>query len=170
MKKTAHPLVVGNWKMNPQTVDMATRLATDIKKAVGRIDGVDIVIAPPALYLHAVRTVRSGSKVFALGAQNTHWEKLGAHTGEVSLPMLAGMDVSHVIIGHSERRQAGEIDEAVNRKIVAAIKAGFTAIVCVGEWQRDHAAHYLTLHTNRCGLLGQATQQRPTMCTKCVSL
>jgi triosephosphate isomerase len=144
MKKTFLPLVVGNWKMNPQTVDMATRLATDIKKIIARVDGVEIVLVPPTLYLGAVHKVRSGSKVFALGAQNTHWEKLGAHTGEVSLPMLVSMDVSHVIIGHSERRRAGEKDEEVNKKMHATIKAGMTPIVCVGEWERDHAAHYLT--------------------------
>lgn len=144
MKKTAYPLVVGNWKMNPQTVDMATRLATEIKKAVGRIEEVEIVVAPPAVYLHAVRAVRNGSKIFALGAQNTHWEKLGAHTGEVSLTMLVGMDVTHVIIGHSERRRDGETDEQVHNKVVATIKAGLTAILCVGEVQRDSAAHYLS--------------------------
>lgn len=143
MKKTFLPLVVGNWKMNPLTAEMATRLAGEIKKTVARTEGVEVVIAPPTLYLLLVRALRNGKKPFALGAQNAHYEKLGAHTGEVSLPMLASVDVSHVILGHSERRADGETDAAVNTKLHAAIKANMTAIVCVGERVRDHAAHYL---------------------------
>lgn len=135
--------MVGNWKMNPQSVEMATRLAGEIKKAIARVEGVDVVVAPPTLYLPLVKAARNGKKSFALGAQNVHAEKLGAHTGEISLPMLASVDVSHVIMGHSERRAEGETDAMVNTKLHAAIKSNMTAIVCVGERVRDHAAHYL---------------------------
>lgn len=143
MKKTTNPIVVGNWKMNPQAVAVASRLATEIKKKIARIEGVDIVIAPPAIFLSVVADNRNGKHPFMLGAQNVHSEKLGAYTGGISLPMLESFGVTHVIIGHSERRAEGETDEMVNRKIHAVIKANCTAIVCVGERERDHAAHYL---------------------------
>lgn len=144
MKKTIQPLIVGNWKMNPQSVTMATRLATDLKKGLQRVRDVEVVLAPPAVFISEVRKVRNGSKVFALGAQDAHFEKLGAHTGETALSMLKSFDVGYVIIGHSERRAAGETDEAVNKKINATLKAGMIPVVCVGEKKRDQSAHYLT--------------------------
>lgn len=149
MKKAIHPLIVGNWKMNPQTITMAARLAADIKKGLARVTGATVVIAPPPLYLPAVHKVRDGGGAFLLGAQNTHEDKLGAHTGEVSVPMLQSLDVTHIIIGHSERRAMGEKDEEINKKVHATLKAGLTAIVCVGEKKRDHSAHYLTFVENQ---------------------
>lgn len=143
MKKTHRPLVVGNWKMNPQTVDMATRLATDIKKKNTRVSDVEVVIAPPTLFIPAVHKIQSGSDVFCIAAQDAHWEKLGAHTGEVSIPMLQGFGITYVILGHSERRKAGETDAVVVEKMHAVMKAGLSPIVCVGEETRDHAANYL---------------------------
>ena len=143
MKKTSCPLVVGNWKMNPQSVDAATRLATTIKKHLARIAHVDVVLAPPTVFLSALFRVQSGNDAFVLGAQNVHQEKLGAHTGEISLPMLKEFNVTHVIIGHSERRAAGESDSMVHDKVSAVIKANMTPIVCIGEAVRDHAANYL---------------------------
>lgn len=143
MKKSFLPLVIGNWKMNPQSENLATRLSKEVKKLTARIEDVEIVLAPPYPYLGAVSQVQSGSKAFSLGAQNAHWEKLGAHTGEVSLPMLQSFGVTHVILGHSERRAAGETDAEVNKKIHATIKEGLKAVVCVGEIKRDHGGHYL---------------------------
>lgn len=143
------PLVVGNWKMNPQTATMAARLAAEIKKGIQKQNDVDVVIAPPTLYLSAVHKIRSGSAVFELGAQNAHEEKLGAHTGEISLTMLRSFDVQYVILGHSERRAAGETDAEVNKKVRAAVKDHMTAIVCVGETKRDQNAHYLNVIENQ---------------------
>lgn len=143
MKKIIQPLVVGNWKMNPLTETMAVRLARDIKKGCARIQDVAVVIAPPSLYLGTVHKILDGSHQVQLGVQNVHWDKLGAHTGEISLPMLKNFAVSYVIIGHSERRELGETDVMVNTKIQAALKAGITPIVCVGEKMRDHSADYL---------------------------
>lgn len=144
MKLRQEPLVIGNWKMNPQTDTVAKRLATEIKKALARQDDVEVVLTPPAPFLGIVHAVRGGGKVFALGAQNVHPERLGAHTGEVSIPMLQSFDVRYVIVGHSERRKAGETEEAVHAKIDAVIKAGMHAVLCVGEVKRDHAAQYLS--------------------------
>ncbi len=143
MKLGHEPLIIGNWKMNPQTNTIAKRLAADLKKVLGRNDGVEIVIAPPSPFLPLVHEVRGGKKPFKLGAQNVHTENLGAFTGEVSIPMLRSFDVTHIIIGHSERRKAGETDAEVHLKTAATIKAGLTAVVCVGETSRDHGAQYL---------------------------
>lgn len=145
MKKIIYPLVIGNWKMNPQTNSLATRLTTEIKKKISHIDDVEVVLAPPTVFLSAVAAVRNGKNNYKLGAQDAYWENLGAHTGETSLLMLASMGVTHVIIGHSERRAEGESDEAVNKKLRATIKNNMTGVVCVGERKRDHAAHYLNL-------------------------
>lgn len=143
MKLTHEPLIIGNWKMHPQSESMAKRLALDLKKALARVDDVDVVIAPPTLFIPAVSLVRSSGRAFKIGAQNVHHETLGAFTGEVSIPMQKSFDITHVIIGHSERRKAGETDSEVNLKLTAVIKAGLTAVVCVGEAKRDHGAQYL---------------------------
>ncbi len=143
MKIGHEPLIVGNWKMNPQTAEMAKRLGTDVKKAVLKHSGVDIVVAPPAIYIPVVAGVLGGAAAFRLGAQNVHAEKLGSHTGEVALSMLVDYEVRYVIIGHSERRAAGETESDVQKKVAAVIKSGLTAILCVGEAKRDHGAQYL---------------------------
>ena len=144
MKNGILPLIVGNWKMNPQTVSLSSKLATGLKKALSRTEGVEVVIAPATVHLDAVAKARSGSRVYSLGAQNAHYQKFGAHTGEVSLPMLQEFGVTYIILGHSERRAEGETDALINLKLLATIKAGLTAIVCVGETKRDHGAHYLS--------------------------
>jgi triosephosphate isomerase len=144
MKVRHEPLVIGNWKMNPQTDVVAKRLATEIKKALGRQDNVEVVLAPPAPYLSIVYGVQGGGKAFALGAQDVHPERLGAFTGEVSIPMLQSFGVRYVIVGHSERRKAGESEEDVQKKVSAVIKSGLHAVLCVGEVKRDHAAQYLS--------------------------
>ena len=144
MKNGIPPLVIGNWKMNPQSVSLSTKLATDLKKNLQKIEHIDVVIAPPHVYLDAVQKVKGDVKTFSLGAQNVHSEKLGPHTGEVSLTMLQGFGVSYVILGHSERRAEGESDEVVNKKLIATIKAGLTGVVCVGEIKRDHSGQYLS--------------------------
>lgn len=145
MKIGHEALVIGNWKMNPQTDAMAKRLATDLKKTLAHKGDVEVVVAPPAVFLPIVHGVQNSGKSFRMGAQNVHTESLGAFTGEVSLPMLKSFDVRFVIIGHSERRKAGETDGEVNAKMTAVVKAGLTAVVCVGETKRDHGAQYLGL-------------------------
>jgi len=144
MKIGTTPLVIGNWKMNPQSATLSVKLATELKKSLLKRTDVDVVVAPPALFLEGVYRARSSKKAFMLGAQNVHHEKLGAHTGETSLLMLSSFEVSYIIIGHSERRSEGETDAMVNQKLLAVIKAGLTGVVCVGEVQRDHSGHYLT--------------------------
>jgi triosephosphate isomerase len=124
-------MMAGNWKMN-KTIEEAVALAQDIKNAVNDINTVDRVVCPPFVDLPAVAQVLKGSNI-AAGAQNMHWAANGAYTGEVSPGMLKGI-ATYVILGHSERRQYfAETDETVNKKTKAALEAGLTPIVCIGE-------------------------------------
>lgn len=133
------PLIAGNWKMY-KTADEAADTAGRLVALCADADGVDIMIAPAMTALDPVATVVKGSRI-ALGAQNLHWEKEGAYTGEVSAPMLVAAGCRYVIIGHSERRQYfGETDETVNKKIGAALKAGLIPVVCVGETEAERDA------------------------------
>ena len=126
------PIVAGNWKMN-KTTHEAGELATGIRQKLGALDGVDVVVCPPFTVLGAVAQALAGSRV-GLGAQNMHWEKEGAFTGEVSAAMVRDAGCRYVILGHSERRTCfHETDGDVNRKTRAALAAGLTPIVCVGE-------------------------------------
>ncbi|MEW6366929.1 MAG: triose-phosphate isomerase [Acidobacteriota bacterium] len=126
------PFVAGNWKMNC-TRREAERLAGELVKQIGSLDAIDVALCPPYTAIETVRRVISGSRLH-LGAQDLHWERKGAFTGEVSAEMLRDAECELVIIGHSERRQFfGETDESVNRKLKAAAAAGLGAIMCIGE-------------------------------------
>jgi triosephosphate isomerase len=126
------PLIAGNWKMYKTSAE-AVALAREIwaeRKAPG---DVDILLAPPFTSLHAVEDVVRGSAIL-LSAQNMHWEKEGAFTGELSPAMVKDAGCTHVILGHSERRQLfGETDEGVGKKARAAHDAELVPILCVGE-------------------------------------
>jgi triosephosphate isomerase len=125
-------IVAGNWKMN-KTASEAAELINGIKKETAGVKGVDIVVCPPFTDLKDAAAACAGSSV-ALGAQNIHWAESGAYTGEISAAMLKDIGVQYVIVGHSERRTYfGETDETVNKRVKAALAAGFTPIVCVGE-------------------------------------
>ena len=125
--------MAANWKMNllPQEgAALVRELLPKVRKGAG---SVDVVLCPPYTGLAAVGTELRGSPV-ALGAQNACWDESGAFTGEVSPGMLLTLACQWVILGHSERRQLfGETDEGVNRRARAAVAAGLTPILCVGE-------------------------------------
>ncbi len=126
-------LIAGNWKMNPQTKAEAVALAEAVKAGVGHATEVRVVLCPPSVFLPAVDAVLEGSPI-GLAAQNMHWERGGAYTGELSGAMLVDAGCTHVILGHSERRHGlGETDAQVNAKLQAALAAGLIPIVCVGE-------------------------------------
>jgi len=115
-------------------------MVNELKPLVTRCQDVDIVVAPVFTALSKVSDALAGSNV-KLSAQDCYWEEEGAFTGEVAPKLLKDAGCSHVIIGHSERRQYfGETDETVNKKAKAAIAAGLTAIVCVGELLADREA------------------------------
>jgi triosephosphate isomerase len=140
--KSHTPLVVGNWKMNPATLGDARKLFLDTRKAIGRkILETQIAVAPPFPFLSEMQRL-SPSQRIGLSAQDVFFESIGAHTGEVSLPMLKSVGVTSVIIGHSERRAAGETDGEIYKDIQSVFKTGVTAIVCVGEKARDEHGNY----------------------------
>lgn len=128
-------LIAGNWKMNGLGAD-ASALATALAASAAPA-GVDLLVCPPAPHLALVAKALDGSGV-ALGGQDCHEAEGGAFTGDVSAAMLADLGCSHVIVGHSERRDGhGESDALVWRKASAAIGAGLKAIVCVGETEQE---------------------------------
>jgi triosephosphate isomerase len=132
-------VIAGNWKMN-KTAGEGAALAQDVVAEIGRVTSVDIVLCPPFTALESVGRTLEGQAI-KLGAQNMHPEKSGAFTGEVSAEMLRTLYVTHVILGHSERRtHFGESDPFVNRKVLAALAAELKPILCVGETLAEREA------------------------------
>jgi triosephosphate isomerase len=128
-------LIAGNWKMNCLAAE-AIALAKDVAAGAQGITA-ELLVCPTALHVAAVAKAVQGSPV-AVGGQNCHQAKQGAHTGDIAAPMLRDVGATWVILGHSERRQNhGETDELVREKTLAAVEAGLTPIVCVGE-TADH--------------------------------
>ncbi len=125
-------VIAGNWKMN-MTPSEAKNFVGTLYEKVKNNRGCDIVVCVPAIDLPIVAKMCAGTAV-KVGGQNVHFAKSGAYTGEISADMLVDAGAKYVIIGHSERRQYfGETDETVNLRTKAALEAGLTAIVCVGE-------------------------------------
>jgi triosephosphate isomerase len=137
-------LMAGNWKMN-LTANDARAMLVDLRKQIDPLAATlgkdrDLLLAPATVVIPAVAQALAGSSI-ALGAQNLHWEDSGAFTGEVSAPMLKAFGVTHVIVGHSERRHVFlETDEFVNKKMLAALKHRLIPIMCVGETLQEHEA------------------------------
>jgi len=116
-----------------KTIAQAVDFVEKIKSVAAAADHCEVVVAPPFTALSAAAQAAKGSKV-AVAAQDVHWDKEGAHTGDIAPLMLVDAGCTHVIIGHSERRHDhGETNEQVNKKVKAALAAGLTPIVCVGE-------------------------------------
>lgn len=133
------PLIAGNWKMFKKT-DEALHTVANLLRLVEGVTGVKIVVAPSFTMLKSVSAALSGSSI-AVAGQDCYWEDEGAFTGEISPGMLTDAGCSHVIIGHSERRHYfGETDETVNRKLKSALRAGLTAMVCIGETLEEREA------------------------------
>ena len=141
MRKNAPYLVMGNWKMNPESRKEAKKLFRAVTK-VSRRRKPSIVFCPPFPYLPLMAEERLPTRVF-LGSQDCFWEKSGPHTGEVSPTQLKDLKVSYAIVGHSERRALGVTDEYVSRKVEAVIKAGLSPVICIGERERDSNGVYL---------------------------
>jgi len=135
-------LIIANWKMNPKTLREARALFSSIKKTGNKLRNVQTVVCPPYPYLAELQKTVSGHRV-VLGAQDVFSEPEGAYTGEVSVSNLKSVGVKYVILGHSERRAAGETNKDVNTKVKASLKSGLAAVVCVGEKLRDEHAEYL---------------------------
>jgi triosephosphate isomerase len=135
MNPNRKPIIAGNWKMY-KTAAEALALVKALQQEVAHVTSVEIVVCPPFTALYAVSVLSEAKDlgIIQLGAQNVHWEKEGAFTGEIAAPMLKELAVSYAIVGHSERRQYfGETNEGVNKRAKAALAHGIRPIVCVGE-------------------------------------
>jgi triosephosphate isomerase len=150
------PFVIGNWKMHG-TIPEARALATGIRDGLKRPRGVEVAVCPPFTALTTVAEILSGTPI-GLGAQTCHPEPSGAHTGEISPPMLVDAGCRLVLVGHSERRrEMGETDEQINRKVAAALAHGLTPVLCVGETaeERRQGLTFTTVEGQlRAGLAG----------------
>lgn len=140
---TTKSLIIGNWKMNLTHFEaIAVTQKLWYRLDINDFDRTEVVIAPPFTSLRTVQTLIMADRMpFGLGAQHVHWGNEGAFTGEVSASMLAKLDVSYVIVGHSERRAMfGENDELVNKRVRVVLAAGMTPVVCVGETLAEREA------------------------------
>jgi triosephosphate isomerase len=134
------PFVAANWKMF-KTVHESVVFVKELRSVVKDVVGVEIVVAPPFTAVHAVAEALRSTNV-GVAAQDLYWEREGAFTGEVSAGMIKEAGAEYVIIGHSERRRLfGETDLTVNRKLVAALAAPLTPIVCIGETLEEREAN-----------------------------
>ena len=161
-KKNLPAIIAGNWKMN-MTRLQTQELIEGIRPLVGEVQNKDcqIVVCVPFTDLSVAADALKGSNV-CLGAQNCHWEKSGAFTGEISAEMLVEANVQYVIIGHSERRQYfGETDITVNKRVKAARAAGLKVILCVGETleQREAEQTFEVLERQMKGALAEIGEE-----------
>ncbi len=133
-------LVVGNWKMNPATYREARSLFDATKKAADSAKSIQVVVAPPAVFLRDLSKGYRGKIAFAV--QNASPATTGAHTGELSFAQAKDSRASYAIIGHAERRAMGETNEDMRMKVAAALVAGITPILCVGEVKRSGSGEH----------------------------
>ncbi len=134
--------VIANWKMNPGKPSEAKKLFAGIKLGVTKERRVEVVVCPPHPFLGELTKELRGSKV-KLGVQDLSFKDTGAYTGEVSAPMVQAYKATYVLIGHSERRELGEGNDLVARKVEYAIASGLRVVLCVGERERrDDGAYF----------------------------
>lgn len=131
--------------MNPENAEKARDIFKGIKSAAKDLKNTEVVICPPFVYLSDLEKINgsTGSPQVIMGAQDVFWEKSGSFTGEISSNMLKKEGEAYVIIGHSERRELGETDEVISKKIKTALMTGLRVILCIGEKVRDDHGEYL---------------------------
>ena len=139
-------IVIGNWKQNPSTHEAARTIVKNIKRVAASLQKTITVICPPFVFLN---DLGKGEQPFSRGAQDVSVFESGSHTGEVSAEMLSDSGVEYTIVGHSERRKMGETDAMVADKVKALHYAGVTAVMCIGEDNRDSGGQYLNTLKNQ---------------------
>jgi triosephosphate isomerase (TIM) len=135
-------IIIGNWKMNPETSAGAKKLATDIRRKISNVKKSLIVLCPPAIFLNEV-VGKGPSTKLKFGLQNLHYEKTGPYTGEISPSMAKSLKIEYCIVGHSERRAMGETNEMICRKVSGLLRTGIIPVLCVGEMEVDEHANHL---------------------------
>jgi triosephosphate isomerase len=137
-------LIIGNWKMNPASLDEAKTIIRKVRAAASKLQNTNVVACPPYVFIPAAISTRDPDTLEA-GAQTVSFEEGGPHTGEVSAAMLKNLGVRYVIVGHSEERAAGDTDEMVSKRVKAVLEAGMKAVLCVGEKVHDEGGAYLDI-------------------------
>jgi triosephosphate isomerase len=150
---THSTLVIGNWKLNPNTLAEALALTQSVTKLVKASD-TSVAIAPPFIYLTEISKKLARSNI-KLAAQTVSTEPMGAFTGEISAIQLRDLKTEYVIIGHSERRAMGETDTMVQKKIIEAIKHKVTPVICIGEKDRDSQGAFYSFVENQLRSIAQ---------------
>jgi len=137
------PLIVANWKCNPDSLKQAKKIIDIVKKGIKSVKGAEVMISPPYIYLPEMIKRIKGNNSFKksrvkVGGENCFWEKGGSYTGEISARMLKDLGCDFVIIGHSERRRYfKETDKIVNKKVTLALEAKLKVILCIGETEQE---------------------------------
>lgn len=134
-------LIVANWKMNPESPELARAIFLGVRRVAAEIKRTEVVICPPAVYFGGLRKF-AGPKV-KIGVQNLFWENSGPYTGEFGAAMVVAAGGTHAIVGHSERRELGETSEMVNKKVLNALREDLKVVLCVGEKERDSQGNHL---------------------------
>lgn len=140
MIKKEKPLIVANWKANPETLKLAKAILSGIKSVARKYKNVEVVVCPPVVYLQSLKT---SVRPLGFGAQDIFTERGGAYTGEVGFEALLDTKIRYAIVGHSERRAIGESNASINKKIKIALGNNLKPILCVGESKRDESLEYL---------------------------
>ena len=142
MKKSSR-IVVANWKMNPESLEEAKKIASEIRDASRGFNKTKIIICPPFVFLNEIQNIFARSNKIVVGAQDVFAGQGVTHTGEVSAIMLKNSGMKYVIVGHSERRASGDDGMVVKKKLESVLNSGLKAIFCIGEKNRDeHGEQY----------------------------
>lgn len=136
-------IVVANWKMNPTTYRDAKRLLDATKKAAEAAKNVSLIVAPPSIFLRELRASYKGKRIL-FAAQSAHYEASGSFTGEMSQQQVKDAKCSAVLVGHAERRAAGETNDDVKKKVAAALENKLLPVLCIGEASRTQEGEHYT--------------------------
>ncbi|MFA6095757.1 MAG: triose-phosphate isomerase [Candidatus Paceibacterota bacterium] len=139
--------IVGNWKMNPDSPIEAKAVFSASERAAKKARKVSVIVCPPSIYLPLF--ARGAKKRASLGVQDVHTEHRGSYTGGISADQAKNSGAAYAIVGHSERRKAGDNDEMIRAKTLAALEVGLKVILCVGEEVRDDHGEYLSFVRNQ---------------------